>query len=804
MTRSFPSLAMAELEYRWIPYRTRLLVLACSLALAAGSHAVAKPISAVSADIARTSYGVVHIRAKDFQGLGYGQAYAYAQDNVCMFADSILTARGERSKFFGPSAKATKSVDGEYGVASAYLDVNNDVSDFFFKSYIDLEQLRAGYAAASSSAQAILHGYVAGYNRYLKDHGENLPKACKNAPWVRPISLDDMYLVIAEKALHASGELFARDIVNAARDVPAAPPAQRTANMTLTSAGAIDPSYIDNKFDLVAEGQLGSNGLALGRDVTASGRGMLLANPHYPWTGTDRFYQVHLTVPGKYDAMGVSLGGIPLVVIGFTDKLAWTHTVSASKHFTTFKLALDPGDKSGTSYMVDGKSEKMRSKTVSIETLMPDGSLKTASKTFYFSRHGALIVAVEKDLEWSADAAYVLADANLNNTRMLDQWLGMASASNVREFKASLDKTAGLPWVNTLVADRDGNTLFADASVVPQVSAAKFSSSCMLTPQLLMLDGARGACAWGQDGAAAHAPFLLRTDYVANSNDSYWVTNPKALLVGADPLGFSPLYGRANIEQSLRTRLGFKSVEQAIEGQPKWKLAELQGLMFANRVYAAELVLPELLRACESEKDASLLAACKVLAAWDKRNNLDSRGAILFREFWKMAVRAPEKWSIPFDKRDPIDTPRGISPAAIAPMLKLLKVAMRDMAAKNVPLDGKLGDYQQDIRHGTRVPIHGGPGAPDGNYNVVQMASGLTATGYNNVAFGASYIQVVGFDASGPTAHAILTYGQSTDPTSPYYGNQLGLYSSKQWLTLPFTPGQIRSDPHYKKTVLSQ
>ena len=768
-------------------------------------------MSTLNADVALTSYGVVHIRAKDFKGLGYGQAYAYAQDNVCMFADSVLTARGERSKFFGPSAKATRSVDGEYGVASAYLDVRNDVSDFFFKSYLDLDQLRAGYAVSSIDAQALLAGYVAGYNRYLKDHAGKLPRACKDAAWVRPISVDDLYLMIAEKALHASGELFAREIVNAARDVPATASAPRAEPLALVSTRAIDLSYIDNKLDLLAEGQLGSNGLALGKDVTANGRGMVLGNPHYPWNNTDRFYQVHLTVPGKYDAMGVTLGGIPIIVIGFTEKLAWTHTVSTSKHFTTFKLTLDPGDKSGTSYMVDGKSEKMRSKTVSIESLMPDGSLTIVSKTFYFSRHGAVIVAKEKDLVWSADEAYVLADANLNNTRMLDQWLGMAAASNVKEFKASLDKTIGLPWVNTLVADRDGNTLFADASVVPNVTAAKFSSSCMLVPQLLMLDGSRGACAWGQDAAApsgvfspSNAPYLFRTDYVGNSNDSYWVTNPKALLLGPDPLGYSPLYGRVNAEQSLRTRIGFKQVEQAIERQPKWKIADLQGLMYANRVYAAELILPELLRACADEKDESLLAGCKVLAAWDKRSDLDSRGTVLFHEFWKMAVRAPTKWSVPFDKLDPINTPRGLSPTAIAPMLNLLKFAIRDMTAKNVPLDGRLGDFQQDIRHGQRVPIHGGPGAPDGNYNAMQMESALTPTGYNNVTAGASYVQIVGFDESGPVAHAMLIYGQSTDPKSANYDNQLGLYSTKQWPRLPFTAAQVRADPQYRNTVLSE
>ena len=56
------------------------------------------------------------------------------------------------------------------------------------------------------------------------------------------------------------------------------------------------------------EGQ-GSNAYALGREVTKSGRGVLLGNPHYPWTTTDRFYQAHLTVPGRYDAMGVIIGG---------------------------------------------------------------------------------------------------------------------------------------------------------------------------------------------------------------------------------------------------------------------------------------------------------------------------------------------------------------------------------------------------------------------------------------------------------------------------------------------------------------
>lgn len=110
------------------------------------------------AEIARTSFGIVQIRADDFLGMGYGLAYAYAQDNVCMFADTLLTVRGERSRYFNPTASATEPVNGEYGAAIYYVKLNNLDSDFFFKGYLDIEQLKAGYAAGGSDVRELLGG----------------------------------------------------------------------------------------------------------------------------------------------------------------------------------------------------------------------------------------------------------------------------------------------------------------------------------------------------------------------------------------------------------------------------------------------------------------------------------------------------------------------------------------------------------------------------------------------------------------------------------------------------------------------
>jgi acyl-homoserine-lactone acylase len=758
-----------------------------------------------SAELARTSHGVVHIRARDFRGIAYGLAYAYAQDNVCMFADTILTVRGERAQFFGAERAATPAAKGEYGASSDFMKLNNEDSDFFFKGYLDVQQLKAGYAAGSQDARDLLAGYAAGYNRYLKDNAGRYPAACNKAPWVRPIGYEDMLLVLAEKALHASGQVFAQEIVDAARST-GAPVAGNSADVP-----ASDPGFLQRRLERLSREQLGSNGLALGRDLTASGHGILLGNPHYPWTGTDRFYQAHLTIPGRYDAMGAILGGIPIIVIGFNKDVAWTHTVTRAVHFTTFRLALDPNDPGGTTYLYDGAPVKMSSRTVSVDSLRPDGGMDRRSKTFYFTRQGVVLVKPEAGMTWSAQAVHVLGDANRHNTRLIEQWIGLGSANNVRDMKASLDRIVGLPWVNTVAADRDGDVLYADASLVPKVDAAMFGSDCLLQPQLLMFDGSRSACAWGRDARApagvhapADAPWTMRTDYVGNSNDSYWLSNPRALLTGPAPLGFSPLYGATGVAQMLRTRIGFRQLEDALAIKPRLQMSDVQDLAFANRVYAAELMLPELLPLCGGSVDALVAQACRVLGAWDRHANLDSRGAVLFREFWNRASLIPDKWAVALDPADPVNTPRGLAAAAGPAMLAALRDAAQRMQALSVPLDGRLGDYQGDTRNGLRVPLHGAIGDIDGAYNSIHMETPLQADGYRQIAWGTSYVQTVTFDQAGPVAQALLLYGQSVDPASPYHVDQLSLYSQKTWPLLPFSQASIRADPGYSVTILSE
>ena len=796
--------------------RTRLLAAALAAMLALGACSsdkddVAAPppppqtAARIQVEVARTTHGIPHVRAEDYRSLAYGLAYAYAQDNVCMFADSVLTVRGERSLFFGGEARPRQRTGDEYGGGSGFMDLNNEESDFFFKGYLDIEQLRANYAAGTAEPRQLLEGFVEGYNRYLKDYAGKLPAACSDAKWVRPITLDDMYLVVAEKALHASGQAFARDFVAAGR-VPGA-----TVSLAKAAPRRIDASTLVAQLDKLNRQGFGSNALGVGKDLSANGRGLLLGNPHYPWTTADRFYQAHLTVPGRYDAMGVIIGGVPAVVIGFNKDVAWSHTVTFAYHFTTFRLALDPTDPTGTTYLYDGERRKMTSKTVTVDALLPDGLVGRRSKTFYFSHQGAVIVRPAAGMTWTAGAAYVLADPNRYNTRMLEQWLGIGTAGSVRALKDSLDKVVGLPWVNTVAADREGNALYADASVVPHMNADKFVNGCLLLQAALLFDGSRSSCGWGQDAGAppgiyapAKAPWMMRTDYVGNSNDSYWLTNPKALLSGPAPLGFSPLYGRTGVEQTLRTRIGFRQMEDLLAQRSKLTLADMQALAFSNRVYAAELVLPELLTACAALSNELSRQACNVLQAWDRRANVDSRGAVLFREFWSVASSIPNKWANPFNPADPVNTPNGVAPAAMPAMLAALRDAAVKLQSLGIPLDARLGDVQVEPRNGVRIPLHGGNGNQEGTYGSLTMRTGLTANGYVGAHWGQSYIQTVGFDEQGPVAQAMLTYGQSTDPKSPWYADQTQVYSRKDWPVLPFTQEKIKADPNYATMSLRE
>ncbi|HEY2603201.1 MAG TPA: penicillin acylase family protein, partial [Thermoleophilaceae bacterium] len=769
--------------------------------LAVPGEAAAKP-TGYHALIRRTAHGIPHITASSFGGLGYGYGYAFAQDNLCVMAEDYVTVEGERSKYFGP--------DGSYYQGGNGVTVSNLDSDFFFQQIKDsrvVDGLLAKPAPLGPKPEVkqAVAGYVAGYNKYLADVGgsKGVPDpSCRGKASVRPITLQDAYLRFYQLVELASGDVVIPGIAEAQ------PPG---ASLPVGGGGLPSLSVRQTASALTQKlpvmGGIGSNAVAIGKGGARDHKhGVLLGNPHFPWTGPERFYQAQMTIPGKIDVEGASLFGVPVILIGNNKWIAWSHTVSTAFRFTPFQLTLVPG--SPTTYLYDGQPQQMTSRDVTVQVRQPDGSLEPETRTLYSSRFGPIFNSLEGvPLPWSPLTAFALADANADNFRVFNHFLDTDMAHSASQVLGILKKYEGIPWVNTIVADRTGHALYADIGAIPNVTNDKaqqcdtaLGAATFTALGLPILDGSRSACNWGTDSDAiepglfgpSHLPQLFRDDYVTNSNDSYWLANPHQPLEG-----FPRIVGDERTARSLRTRIGLIMTQDQVD-HGGFTRQSMQKMVFSDRQYAGELARDALVSMCRSMPGGMALtssgppvqvgSACDVLANWDLHENLDSRGAVLFRRFWDHASSAePSPWSTPFDASDPVHTPNTLD--TNNPQVRLaLGDAINDLEGAHIPLDAAPGDVQKGP---AEVPIHGGPGDPNGDFDAIYTTFD-PGKGFEPVSEGSSYVQAVTWhDGPCPDARTILTYSLSTNPRSPFFSDQTKMFSRKQWVTQRFCASDV-------------
>jgi acyl-homoserine-lactone acylase len=228
-------------------------------------------------------------------------------------------------------------------------------------------------------------------------------------------------------------------------------------------------------------------------------------------------------------------------------------------------------------------------------------------------------------------------------------------------------------------------------------------------------------------------------------------------------------------------------------------------IALGNRNEAGELLRDGLVDLCEATGSVSLpdgtavdiSAACPVLASWDLRDNRDSRGTHVFREFLRLGDggrRLPSSFNYvtPFDANDPLQTPSGLDPNDNDAALEALATAVKALDDAGIALDEALGNIQGVTRQGEFIPLHGGP-EHVGVLNKIE-ARFEGADGYPEVtSASSSWIQATSFDANGPVSKGILTYSQSTNPASPHYADITKKYSNKEWVDLPFHQDDVEA-----------
>ncbi|MFD3535696.1 penicillin acylase family protein [Streptomyces sp. NPDC058664] len=758
-----------------------------------GHHPSDRGLSAV---IRYTEYGIPHIVAKDYANLGFGTGWAQAADQVCTLADGFLTVNGERSRHFGPDA----ATDGSLSSATTNLS-----SDLYFRGVKEagtVEGLLATPAPAGPSGdlKELMRGWAAGYNAWLRKNRISDP-ACAGADWVRPVTALD----VARRGFAVSvlgGQGRAVDGITAARP-PAAPtgaPGQAP-DPDRTAAAARDLFAAENA-------TMGSNAVAFSGATTANGRGLLLGNPHYPWQGGRRFWQSQQTIPGELNVSGASLLGTTVVNIGFNDKVAWSHTVATGVTLNLHQLALVPGDP--TSYLVDGKPERMTPRTVTVA--VKGGAPVT--RTQWWTRYGPVVggLGAQLPLPWTATTAYALNDPNAANLRGSDTALGFGKARSTRDVADTLRRTQGLPWVNTIAADSAGHSYFSQSQVLPRITdelAARCSTplgrATYPSSGVAVLDGSRADCALGSDPDAvqpgifgpARMPVLRDTPYVENSNDSAWLTNADRPLTG-----YERIFGTVATSRSLRTRGGVEDVTAMAE-RGGLTVADLQRQQFANRAPAGDMAAADTAKACASALPGDP-EVCRVIGAWDRTVNADSRGALLFDRFWRKftgTVKPADQWQVPFSPADPVRTPHTLNTATPG-FAKALTDAAEELRAAGIPLDAPLGAHQFVVRNGERHPIGGGTEAL-GIWNKTEPVWDAAGGGYTEVAHGTSHVQAVGWDGGRcPVARTLLSYSQSSNPASPHYSDQTRLYAGERWVTSRFCEKDILRSPALRVVVV--
>ena len=268
----------------------------------------------------------------------------------------------------------------------------------------------------------------------------------------------------------------------------------------------------------------------------------------------------------------------------------------------------------------------------------------------------------------------------------------------------------------------------------------------------------------------------------------------------------------------LRTRIGLIETDARVYGHdhlgPRgFTLRQMQNLDLNDLSYSGELTRNNLVGMCRQFESSGGTAptssgppvaigdACNVLAHWDLHANVDSRGELLFRQFWADASGATELWSHPYSSADPVHTPYGLN--TNDPTVRTaLGDAIEDLDSAHIPLGATVGSRQVVRSPAGPIPIPGGPADPNGIFNAIYPTF-TPGKGYGPIWLGSSFIQVVTWGRQRcPIARNILTYSESDNPDSPHHFDQTSLFSRKHWLVDRFCRSSILASPALQTTVL--
>jgi len=493
--------------------------------------------------VSRDALGVPHIEAKSQEDAVFVQAYVTAQDRLWQMDAARRQAAGELSEIVGAVA----------------LESDRDARRYRLRR-IAAEQAKV----LTAEDRRILAAYARGVNAFIESHRGNLPVEFTLLNYQpRPWSIVDT-LVIGMQMNRMLSESW------------------KDETLKLAMLGGSDPEKVNMLFPYRSgrEAQPGSNAWAISGARTASGKPILASDPHLEWGLPSIWYMVHLKAPGL-NVSGVSIPGVPCVIIGHNEQIAWGMT---NLHFDVQDLYGERFDPQSGRYLYRGQVMQ----AVAERELIVVKDAPPQEAVTWNTVHGPIIIS-----EGGQNLALKWQAADTQGYRFI--FGDLDRAANFEQFRKVLETWPG-PGQNFVYADRDGNIGYQAAGRFP--TRRNHNGD-------LPVDGASGNFEW--DG-------LIPFEQLPHAYNP-----PSGMIVTANQNPF-PVDFPLKVSGRFTSQYRERQIEALLNARPKGAKVD-DMLRIQTDVYAPMLhfVAGEVVKMVDRRKpdSPSIKGAAEVLRAWN-------------------------------------------------------------------------------------------------------------------------------------------------------------------------------------------
>ena len=552
--------------------------------------------------ILRDSKGIPHIYAANRHDLLVAQGYVHAQDRLWQMETQRRVASGTLSEAAG----------------EARLDL-----DFFTRQLGMPEMRRRAASAMRPEETALLQAYVDGVNAYIRQRGDELPLEFRSsgvvpAPWVVEDVFSFTSLMSWSFRENYRAELLAlsgRQGVELEewKDIfPGHPEANLPDDAYFEGLRGLKIGAVErfalSFFQALPELPAPAGGTNIW--VTARGPGgkPLLANDtHVGIALPGTWYLCHLNAPGL-DVAGASAAGLPGVVAGHTDAVAWGLAILPIDFVDLFVVRVDPADPSR--YYVGDQVLNMERQEMAFTVKGGGSRTRTAWRTIY----GPVITKLEPGVEAAAALRWY---GSLPEGALVDRTvatvLGFLDCHSVQDVMRNVESTK-IVGLNFVAADVEGNIGYQAAGAVP--NRRGYSGR-------LPADGSSGTMGW-----EGFLPFA-QMPRAYNPPEGVIVNCNQRVVTDADPNPISHSWAAPYRYQRVVSLLQ-EMKEPSLDGFRKMQM-DLYSLQ-------AQTLLPKVLAYRFSDPKA--VEAAGLLQAWDRQVLAGSPGAAVYEVFLIELIRA--------------------------------------------------------------------------------------------------------------------------------------------------------------------